>query len=189
MKDEDDKPKDQRTGAVAKAASGAVVDAFLTQARRLAPLGDGASRSRLVFALDATMSRQPTWDLACRVQGGMFETAAEVGGLQVQLIYFRGFGECRASRWVMEPRALTGLMTRIGCRGGQTQIGRVLGHVRDEAGRSPVKALVYVGDALEEPVDGLCAVAGSSGSSASRRSCSRRAAIPAPRRGSARSPA
>jgi hypothetical protein len=109
------------------------------------------------------MSRQPTWDLACRVQGEMFETAAGIGGLSVQLVYFRGFDECRASGWVVRPRALTELMTKIACRGGHTQIGRVLRHVRNEAQRSPLRAFVYVGDAMEEPIDDLCAVAGELG--------------------------
>ena len=143
----------------AAALSGAMIDAFVARAKEA---GTG-QRARLVFALDATMSRQPTWDLACRVQGEMFETASAVGGLSVQLVYFRGFGECRASRWVIEPRALTDLMAGIACRGGQTQIGRVLRHVRNEAASAPVRALVYVGDAMEEPVDALCAVAGELG--------------------------
>ncbi len=85
------------------------------------------------------------------------------GALSVQLVYFRGFGECRASRWVADPRALTDLMTKINCRGGQTQIGRVLRHVRTEASQAPLKVLVYVGDAMEEPIDDLCAVAGELG--------------------------
>ena len=50
-------------------APGSMIDSFLNQAKRLAPLESGAPRARLVFALDATMSRQPTWDLACRVRG------------------------------------------------------------------------------------------------------------------------
>jgi hypothetical protein len=54
-------------------------------------------------------------------------------------------------------------MTRITCQGGQTQIARVLRHVRSEAGRTPVRALVFVGDAMEEPVDALCAIAGELG--------------------------
>jgi hypothetical protein len=141
---------------------GAMIDSFLDQARQLGPPASGAERPRLVFALDATMSRQPTWDLACRLQGEMFAATAGIG-LQVQLVYFRGYGECRASRFVADPRALTTLMSKIACRGGQTQIGRVLEHVRGETGRAPVRVLVYVGDALEEPVDALCAVAGELG--------------------------
>jgi len=137
------------------------IDAFLQEARRVAPVeGHNMPRPRLVFALDATMSRQPTWDLACRVQGQMFAQADQAGGLLVQLVYFRGFDECRSSRWVEDSKTLTGLMTKIGCRGGLTQIVRVLRHVRTEASRSPLRVLVYVGDAMEEPVDDLCRIAG-----------------------------
>ncbi len=139
---------------------GSAVDAFLDQAKQVAPAAGGIPKARLVFALDATMSRQPTWDLACRLQGEMFATASSVGGLGVQLVYFRGFDECKASRWVNEPKALTGLMSGIDCRGGHTQIVRVLRHVANEAGRSPVRALVFVGDAMEEPIDTVCAAAG-----------------------------
>ena len=40
------------------------VDAFLAQARAMAPATVAGGRGRLIFALDATMSRQPTWDTA-----------------------------------------------------------------------------------------------------------------------------
>ena len=93
-------------------SSGAEVEAFLRRASELAP-ADAAARGRLVFALDATMSRQPTWDLACNLQAGMFDAAASVGGLAVQLVYFRGFAECKASRWVADARSLRDLMVRI----------------------------------------------------------------------------
>ena len=102
-------------------------------------------------------------DLACELQGDMFSAAAGIGGLAVQLVYFRGFDECRASRWVIEPKALTALMTQISCRGGHTQIGKVLQHVRKEAATSSIRALVYVGDAMEEEPDELCNVAGELG--------------------------
>jgi hypothetical protein len=149
-------------GEVSQPSSGGMIDSFLAQAKDLGP-ATGGERARLVFALDATMSRQPTWDLACRLQGEMFETAAGIGGLAVQLVYFRGFDECRASKWVVQPRALTDLMTQIACRGGHTQIRRVLRHVKGEAERAPLKAFIYVGDAMEEPIDDLCAAAGELG--------------------------
>jgi hypothetical protein len=133
------------------------IDRFLRDATRLAPAGGGP---RLVFALDATMSRQPTWDLASELQAEMFDALAGIGELQIQLVYYRGLGECRASRWVRDAAALRDLMSRIACRGGHTQIGRVLRHARTEAGRSPLGVLVFVGDAVEESVDDLCAVAG-----------------------------
>jgi hypothetical protein len=140
--------------------AGVAIDAFLSSAKGLGPSATAEGRARLVFALDATMSRQPTWDLACRVQGQMFGAVEAIGGLSVQLVYFRGFDECRASKWVIAPRALTDLMTQITCRGGHTQIGRVLRHVRHESEKTGVKALVYVGDAMEERIDDLCAAAG-----------------------------
>ena len=140
------------------------IDAFLDAAAKVSPVAaSGKPRGRLVFALDATMSRQPTWDLACAVQAGMFETTSKVGGLAVQLVYFRGFDECRASRWVMEPKALTDVMTKIACRGGHTQIHRVLRHIRNGADQGRIDAFVFVGDAMEESVDDLCAVAGELG--------------------------
>ena len=136
------------------------IDAFLRQVRELGPAAGGEGRGRLLFALDATMSRQPTWDTACRLQADMFREAAAIGGLDVQLVYFRGFDECRASRWVSDPAALAGLMVKIDCRGGHTQIRKVLSHALAETEKRRVQALVYVGDCMEEDVDDLCARAG-----------------------------
>lgn len=145
----------------ARAKSGEV-DAFLAAARSLAPAAvDG--RGRLIFALDATMSRQPTWDSALKLQAEMFEEADKVGGLDVQLVYFRGLNECRASRWVSETKGLRDLMTGIACRGGNTQIGKVLTHARKESGKRKVNVLVFVGDAQEEAIDDLAAKAGELG--------------------------
>jgi hypothetical protein len=138
------------------------IDAFLAAARSAVP-ASGEAQGRMIFALDATMSRQPTWDSAMKLQAEMFEEAGKVGSLDVQLVYFRGFNECRASRWVSDTRALRDLMTGIDCRGGQTQIGKVLAHARKEAGKKKVSVLVFVGDALEEEIDSLAAKAGELG--------------------------
>ncbi|MBY0531843.1 MAG: VWA domain-containing protein [Xanthobacteraceae bacterium] len=138
------------------------IDAFLAKAKAAGPRTDGR-RGRLAFALDATMSRQPTWDLACKLQAEMFEEAGAIGGLDVQLIYFRGLRECRASKWNSDPARLGEVMASISCQGGHTQIGRVLEHVRAESKTAKIDALVYVGDAMEEPVDDLCALAGELG--------------------------
>ena len=138
------------------------VDAFLAKAKSLGPRMDGR-RGRLAFALDATMSRQPTWDLACKLQAEMFEETGAIGGLDVQLIYFRGLRECRASKWNSDPTRLGEIMAGIACQGGHTQIGRVLEPVRSESRTAKIDALVYVGDAMEEPVDHLCAIAGELG--------------------------
>lgn len=131
--------------------------AFLTSARARPT---GAASGRLIFALDATMSRQPTWDLACDLQASMFDAAARVGGLEVRLAYFRGRDEARASRWVRDAGALNGLMAGIACHGGLTQIGRLLEDAAKAAANAPLAALVYVGDAMEEDIDRLCHLAG-----------------------------
>ena len=161
---EDDKQKSvaRKPGAApAEPSSRSDIDAFLAQARSIAPAGEG--RGRLIMALDATMSRQPTWDVACKLQAEMFREAGKIGSLDVQLVYFRGFGECRASKWVSETGELSKLMTGLQCRGGQTQIGKVLTHARRETGRKKVAVMVFVGDALEEPIDDLAAKAGELG--------------------------
>ncbi|HEX4893417.1 MAG TPA: VWA domain-containing protein [Hyphomicrobiaceae bacterium] len=140
-------------------SSSAEVAEFLNKVRSIAP-ATTEGRGRLVFAMDATMSRQPTWDMALALQADMFETVKSVGGLDVQLVYFRGSGESRASKWVTDPEALARLMTTVDCRGGYTQIGKVLSHVRQETERRKVSAFVYVGDCMEEDADDLCGRAG-----------------------------
>jgi hypothetical protein len=139
------------------------VEKFLSQVNALGTAVKAGARGRLVFALDATMSRQPTWDTACVLQADMFREAASAGGLDIQLVYFRGLNECRASGWVADSGKLAALMSRIDCQGGHTQIGRVLGHAKQENERQRVQALVYVGDAMEEGIDDLCAAAGELG--------------------------
>ena len=141
----------------------AEIDAFITRARSLAPSVPSGQRGRLLFALDATLSRQPTWDEACRLQGEMFRETQAVGGLDVQLVYYRGMSECRTSPWVSDAGKLGDLMQRIDCRGGHTQIGRVLMHARQETARAKVQAMVFVGDAMEESIDDLCVSAGELG--------------------------
>jgi hypothetical protein len=145
------------TRPVARPSEANAIDAFLRRAEAVAVR---RSAGRLVFALDATMSRQPTWDVAQSVQARMFQAAASHGGLDVQLVYFRGYSECRASRFVSGGQGLADLMAKIACRGGSTQIGKVLRHVADEARRERLGALIYVGDAMEEQIDTLCQAAG-----------------------------
>jgi hypothetical protein len=154
-----------KTGTTQKPASAAEdVSSFLEQVKRMPPAERRAGeRGRLIFGMDATMSRQPTWDRALQIQSEMFIETEKIGGLDVQLIYFRGFNECRASKWASEPSALARMMTGVDCRGGNTQIGKVLSHIRREASQSRVSAAVYVGDAMEENVDRLCRIAGEIG--------------------------
>ena len=161
--DRDDRPPTDRGRTPAAAAARAEIDAFLAKVKGLAPTTAAGQRGRLIFALDATMSRQPMWDSACHLQADMFREAAAIGGLDVQLVYYRGLSECRASRWVSQAERLAGLMERIDCRGGHTQIGKIIAHARRETEATKVQALVFVGDAMEEKLDDLCHAAGALG--------------------------
>src|SRR5689334_7890600 len=156
-----DKDRSQQTPA--PVSSKPEIDAFVERVRALGPSTAQGKRGRLIFALDATMSRQPTWDTACTLQAEMFREAASVGGLDIQLVYFRGFNECRHSAWIAGSEKLAELMSRIDCRGGQTQIGKVLRHAREEQAEQKVQAMVFVGDAMEESIDHLCQLAGELG--------------------------
>jgi predicted small metal-binding protein len=132
-------------------SSPAKLDIFLD---RLAAQGPS---SRLCFALDATMSRQPTWDRACELQSEMFAKAAGIGSLEIQVVYFRGKDECRASGWMTDAKRLGEVMRRIACIGGRTQLAKILRHARQAHDKTPISALVFVGDAMEESLDTLCA--------------------------------
>jgi len=112
-------------------------------------------RGRLIFGLDATASREETWDHACHLQAEMFREAGKVGGLEMQLVYYRGAGECRSSRWMSDSGELAKAMTKIMCHAGHTQLQKILAHTQKETGLLKVSALVFVGDALEESEDEL----------------------------------
>ncbi len=120
-------------------------------------------RGRLMFAMDATASREPTWDQACQLQGEMFRETAALGGLEIQLCYYRGFGEFEATPWLTSSNELLQRMTSVSCRGGQTQIEKVLRQAITQTRQKKVQALVFVGDCMEENVDRLCHLAGELG--------------------------
>lgn len=162
MNDDRKLPSDASGGR--PAADRSEVEAFLRQVATTRPRGKVAgARGRLIFGLDATASRQPTWDRAMHLQAEMFSEAAALGGLDVQLVFYRGFGECKASKWHSEGEGLLRAMTAVTCLAGRTQIARLLRHAIKETKRRKVDALVFVGDCMEEDVDELGHLAGELG--------------------------
>ncbi len=139
------------------------VDAFLRKVAATPARKTAGRRGRLIFALDATASRQPAWDRAAQIQGEMFLETAALGGLELQLAFYRGFGEFKVSPWLTESKELLRLMTSVFCLAGETQIRKMLAHAVNETKKSKVDALVFVGDSMEEDVDRLGAVAGELG--------------------------
>lgn len=139
------------------------IDAFLDKVRGMKSAAGSGRRGRLIFAMDATASRQPMWDHACHIQADMFRETQTIGGLEVQLVYYRGYKECKASKWQLDGKGLSRLMTGVQCLGGQTQIGRMLSHCLKQTKKEKVDAVVFVGDAFEEEIDTVCTTAGELG--------------------------
>ena len=144
-------------------SSRAEVDAFLQQVKSRSIVKPDKQRGRLLFAMDATASREPMWDRACHIQGQMFEETAALGGLDVQLAYYRGFMEFAAIPWASSGRDLLSHMTSIHCAAGQTQIAKVIQHGIVETGKASIQALIFVGDAMEEDPAVLNRLAGQLG--------------------------
>jgi hypothetical protein len=144
-------------------SSRAEVDAFLRRVAATPAVKLGGRPGRLIFAMDATASREPTWDHACYLQAQMFEETAALGGLAIQLCYYRGLSEFTAGPWLTNAAELQRRMAAVRCMGGHTQIRKVLEHALAETGREKIDALVFVGDCMEEDVDTLCHLAGQLG--------------------------
>lgn len=132
------------------------IDAFLKKAADMSAPRSSGSGGRLIFALDATASREPTWDRACHIQGEMFEQTTALGGLDIQLCYYRGYREFNAGAWLSDTKSLLTSMTGVVCLGGRTQIQKVLDHTLHETMENKVDALVFIGDCMEEGIDTLC---------------------------------
>jgi hypothetical protein len=110
---------------------------------------------RMIFAMDATGSRSPSWEMAGKLHR---EMSAALGGLTLQLVFFGG-SACNASGWVVGGQQLAQLMVKVKCVTGTTQIGRVLRHVLGESQKHTIRALVYVGDCCEESGEELFGLA------------------------------
>jgi len=157
---------DSMTGADKKLpqkSSRAAIDAFIEKVGSTPITRSAGKRGRLIFAMDATASREPTWDRACHIQGEMFKETAALGGLDIQLCYYRGFREFKASQWLSSSDELLKCMTSVSCQGGYTQIEKVLHQAIKQTKQKKVQALVFVGDCMEEDVDQLCQIAGELG--------------------------
>lgn len=136
------------------------IDAFLGKARQLS---SGHSKGRLIVAIDATASRQPSWDRACHLQAAMFDASEGLSGLAIQLVYYRGFNEFYALPWLNNSAVLRQKMLSVSCLGGHTQIKRVLRHALQQQRQQAASALVFIGDAFEDKLDDCAQLAGQLG--------------------------
>ena len=147
----------------ADASSRADIDAFLQKVAATPPTKPAGRPGRLLFAIDATASREPTWDMACQIQSEMFASTDDIGGMEVQLAFYRGFGEMKVTHWLESPEELVRRMIKVRCLAGRTQIRKLLRHALKETNTQKVDALVFVGDVVEEDIDELGHIAGQLG--------------------------
>jgi len=154
---------DEREKALSAKKKSSDVSNFLAKVARTPSVKTDGDVSRLLFAMDATASREPTWGHACQLQAQMFEATANVGSLAVQLCHYGGFNHFRAGAWCQSADSLLAEMTAVRCLGGHTQIKRVLDHAVSENRKNKLRAVVFVGDAIEENPDDLCHLAGQLG--------------------------
>ncbi len=136
------------------------VTSFLDRLAGVPVVKPAPERQHLIFSLDATASREPTWRSAQKIQGEMFDVAAALGGIEIQLCYYRGLDDFQASAWTADTAELRRAMAGVSCVGGYTQIARLLAHIARERKTRPVRAFLFVGDCVEESVDELCHQAG-----------------------------
>lgn len=143
-----------RTGAV---------DQFLDKVRNLPPAvrGQSGQYSRIGFIIDATASRQTTWDMASQVQGEMLDTLSGINiPLSLQVLWFRGFQELKKTPWSSDGKKLAQLMSAVSCQAGQTQIERSLREILRQSRQQQIRAAVFIGDCCEEPEKPLLELAG-----------------------------
>lgn len=136
--------------AVAPAGARAGADPALIAAA-LAPKN---RRPRLVFAIDATASREPAWQAARDTTDALFD--ALPGQLDVALAVHGGSRLHTFTGFTADPAGLRGTAAGIECQAGGTQLVEVLARSRDAG---DVKLVVYIGDVFEEDADEAAAVA------------------------------
>ena len=136
------------------------VKAFLAQASKVPPPAVSDKQGKLIFAMDATASREPCWDIACQIQADMFTQTAALGQLQIQLCHYQGYGEFNVAQWSNRASELQNIMANVRCKAGQTQINRILQHTLNQVKQHKINALVFVGDCMEELADKLIGTAG-----------------------------
>ncbi len=123
---------------------------FLNKVSSMPSIRPDTNRGRLIFAMDATASREPSWRQACHIQGQMFDVTQTLGVLDIQLCYYQGFNVFEVCHWCGDSDSLRQQMTAVRCLSGHTQIRKILQHTLHETKRNKVDAVVFVGDCMEE---------------------------------------
>jgi hypothetical protein len=139
------------------------VQDFLKKSDELVPQTNNKNSGRLLFAMDATASREHAWDMACQIQAEMFMSTQEIGNLEISLCYYRGYNEFKSFEWSSNASKLRDQMLQVRCLAGHTQIKRTLEHAIQSCVKQKIKAVVLVSDSFEESIDQVGMSAGKLG--------------------------
>lgn len=103
------------------------------------------SRPRLLFAMDATASREASWNVAKEITIAMFE--AVPGALDVALAYHGGGRLHELTPFSPNAKVFLDKVHTVYCTAGMTALNQVLAQATEI---TRLKALIYVGDCFEE---------------------------------------
>ena len=103
------------------------------------------SRPRLLFAMDATASREASWNVAKEITGAMFE--AVPGALDIALAYHGGGQLREVTPFSSNAKVFLDQVHIVRCTEGVTALNQVLEKATQLSG---LKALIYIGDCFEE---------------------------------------
>jgi hypothetical protein len=139
-----------RTMATTAATAAASVPATLRSALSHAePPGETGTpiRPRLVFAVDATASREPAWAAARQVTDALFK--ALPGALDVALAVHGGSRVHTFTPFTNDANTLRDRAAGVTCHAGSTRLLPILAACLRQQG---VRVVVYIGDVFEESV-------------------------------------
>jgi len=102
-------------------------------------------RGKLLFAIDATASREPAWEAAKQLTDSFFD--AVPGMIDIGLAAYGGNRVHTFTPYVADARRLRRLASGISCRAGYTQLLPILRRVVETG---DVGVVLYITDAFEE---------------------------------------
>jgi hypothetical protein len=104
---------------------------------------------RIGFLVDATASRENTWEQAQTIQAKMFRSASGLRALKLRLVYFGG-NRLTKLNWNDNARNIAAHMAEVRCHSGLTQIIPGLQAFIDEKPENRADAIILIGDCFEE---------------------------------------
>ncbi len=103
---------------------------------------------KLLFSMDATASRQGSWDVAQQITSSMFDVIP--GGLKIALAHHSGGELGHVTAFRDDPAFFKSEIAKVRCRAGETALCEIL----EEATKiSRLSTLIYIGDCFEESLE------------------------------------